>query len=101
MLGPESLKTCLSRPEKQAFLWPAASKQFPIHENAHFHGQNDLRVPDEQPVSEGSQMVTKKPLRRVADTSSLRKFLFEEIKDIYCTLIVKSGLWILNLSKRS
>ena len=61
----------------------------------------DHSAPDERPVSEGSQMVTKKPLRRVADTSSLRKFLFEEIKDIYCTLIVKSGLWILNLSKRS
>ena len=55
-----------SRPEKQAFLWTTAPKQLPIHEIAQFHGQDDLRAPGVRPVYDGSQIVTKKPLRRVA-----------------------------------
>ena len=45
------------------FSWMGAhQKQVPVHEIAQFHGQNDLSTPDTRPVSEGSQIIKKKPL---------------------------------------
>ena len=37
-----------------------------IHKNSPFHGQKRPHAPNERSVSDGSQMVMKKPLRRVA-----------------------------------